>query len=166
MKEAYFAGGCFWCISDYILVKCQGNVMDVICGYSGGQEKEATYELVKSQKSKHRETIKIIYDEKKISLNELLSLYVEYVDIHDKDGQYIDKGYSYTLALFYQNKEEQEIYQHLVKSLAKPCYISIEPFKFFVEAESKHQHYSSNNPEAFKRELLKSNRTCHLALKK
>lgn len=166
MKEAYFAGGCFWCISDYILSKCKNKVIDVICGYSGGDEKDATYELVKSQKTKHRETIKILYDENKISLNELLDLYIEYVDIGDKDGQYIDKGYSYTLALYYQNDHERNIYKKLVKSLPSPCYIKVEAFAFFVEAEEYHQHFGNKNPEKLYNELMQSKRQCHLKLKK
>lgn len=165
MKEAYFAGGCFWCISDYFLSKCNNKVTDVVCGYSGGEEKNATYELVKSQKTKHRETIKIIYNEDKINLKELLNLYIEYVDITDKEGQYIDKGYSYTLALYYQNDFEQKTFNDLVNSLTKPCCIKIEPFNFFVEAEECHQHFGDKNPGKLLDELYESNRQCHLNLK-
>ena len=59
MKEAYFGGGCFWCIS-YVYESLNG-VKDVISGFSGGMEINPTYEEVKAQETTHRETIKIIY---------------------------------------------------------------------------------------------------------
>ena len=85
MQKLYLAGGCFWCISDYFLM--QDGVEEVNVGYSGGDEKDVTYELVKAQKTGHRESIEIIYDEKVISLEKLLDLYFIYVDILDEDGQ-------------------------------------------------------------------------------
>ena len=42
MKNAYFAGGCFWCIS-YVFESLKG-VKDVISGFSGGSEINPTYE--------------------------------------------------------------------------------------------------------------------------
>ncbi len=166
MKKVYFAGGCFWCICDYMLSLGLDGIKDIIVGYSGGEEKDANYELVKSQKTSHRETIEINYDENKITLIELLDIFCSYVDIHDKDGQYIDKGYSYTLALYYQNEEERNIYTNYVKKLPKPVYISIEEFKFFVVGEEYHQHYGIKNPDKMMEELVSSNRTCHLNLEK
>lgn len=165
MNKAYFAGGCFWCISDYILSLKLDGVIDVVVGYSGGEEKSASYELVKSQQSKHRETIEITYDETKISLKELLDIFTDYVDIHDPNGQYIDKGYSYTLALYYQNDKEKELYKEYVSKLEEPVYIAIEEFKFFVKAEEYHQHFGDKNPEKLKEELMTSNRTCHFKLR-
>ena len=54
MKEAYFAGGCFWCVTP--IYKMYG-VDKVICGYAGGDEANPTYEEVKHQQTGHRETI-------------------------------------------------------------------------------------------------------------
>ena len=54
-KFAYFAGGCFWCITP--LFKIQDGVIDVRSGYSGGDEPNPSYEEVKSQKTGHRETV-------------------------------------------------------------------------------------------------------------
>ena len=49
--KAYFAGGCFWCITPWF-AKNQG-VLKVISGYSGGDEENPTYEDVKAQKTMH-----------------------------------------------------------------------------------------------------------------
>ena len=61
MKSAYFAGGCFWCITPFF--KMNKGVLSVTAGYSGGEEENPTYALVKSQKTRHRETIAVDYDE-------------------------------------------------------------------------------------------------------
>lgn len=161
--KCYLAGGCFWCIADY-LASFNG-IEKIVSGYSGGDETNISYEEVKKQKTKHRETIEITYNEN-ISLDMIIDIYLSYVDPYDKEGQFIDKGYSYTLALYYQNDKEKELYINKVKELEKQSnkevYISIEPFKFFIRAEEYHQEYSKKNPEAFYEELIASNRVCHL----
>ena len=168
MKKLYLAGGCFWCIGDYFLM--QDGVNEVNCGYSGGEEKEATYYQVKAQLTGHRESIEIIYDETMISLDKLLDLYYNYVDVLDDDGQGIDRGHSYSLALYYQNEEERDIFlkrrEIEEKKLQEKVSVSIEPFKFFIEAEKEHQHYSEKNPEEFEKELINSGRIDHLNSKK
>ncbi|MCR5320003.1 MAG: peptide-methionine (S)-S-oxide reductase, partial [Lachnospiraceae bacterium] len=44
--KAYFAGGCFWCVTP--IYKIWG-VDQVVCGYSGGDEVNPTYKEVKEQ---------------------------------------------------------------------------------------------------------------------
>lgn len=165
MSKAYFSGGCFWCIADYFISLHIDGVKDVIVGYCGGEEKYATYEMVKSQKTKHRETIEIEYDEKKISLEKLLEIFADYVDVHDGEGQFIDRGFSYTLALFYEKKSQKALFDSFIKTLDDPVFISVEPFKFFVKAEEYHQHYGSKNPSKMMDEIITSGRTCHLKIK-
>ena len=168
MKKIYVAGGCFWCIGDYFLM--QDGVEDVNCGYSGGDEKETNYHQVKSQQTGHRETVEIIYDETVISLEKLVDFYFNYVDVLDEDGQMIDRGHSYSLALYYQNEEEKNVFvqkkEQIEKELNAEAHVSIEPFKFFIEAEPEHQHYSFNNPNNFLKELESSGRLEHLEMKK
>ena len=167
MKNAYFAGGCFWCIS-YVFESLKG-VKDVISGFSGGSEVDPSYEEVKSQNTQHRETIKIIYDENIISLDTLIDLYFEYVDVLDDGGQGIDRGHSYSLALYYQNEEEKNLFVKkalaVQEKLGTCAHVTIAPFKFFILAEEEHQHFSLKNPEAFEEELKASNRLDHLAAK-
>ena len=60
IKEAYFAGGCFWCMEDSF-EKING-VKEVISGYSGGKLINPTYKEVTYNNTGHFETAKIIYD--------------------------------------------------------------------------------------------------------
>ena len=168
MKKFYLAGGCFWCISDYFLM--QDGVEDTNVGYSGGDEKDATYEMVKAQKTGHRESVEVIYDENVISLDKLVDLYFQYVDVLDGDGQGIDRGRSYSLALYYQNEEEKKLFIEkalkVQNDVGTCAHVSIAPLKFFIEAEEEHQHFSFKNPEQFEEELKASNHIEHLEAKK
>lgn len=160
MKIAYFAGGCFWCIASFI--SSTKGVKEVISGYSGGDEVNPTYEEVKNQQTFHRETIKIIYDENEIDYIELVKVFFQSVDPFDGEGQFIDRGRSYTLAIYYQDENEKQIATKLIKKLEeaakKKVYIEVEPFKSFYEAEEYHQNYHEKNKKEFEEELIKSGR--------
>lgn len=160
MKTIYLAGGCFWCI-EYFFRKEEG-IINVTSGYSGGEVINPTYEMVKSQTTKHRESIKIDFDEHIISLEKIIDIYFAHVDPYDKEGQYGDIGYSYTLAMYYQNEEEKNIYarklDELKNKVHQEIYIALEPFKNFYPAEEYHQNYACKNPKKFKEELINSKR--------
>ena len=157
--KAYFAGGCFWCVTP--IYKIYG-VVSVVCGYSGGDEVNPSYKDVKAQKTGHRETIELTYDKENVSFDKLLDIYFANVDPFDGEGQYIDKGFSYTLAIYYQNDEEKQIAESRIKALeeesGKKVQVALEPFKSFYPAEEEHQDYYLKNPEAFEKELIESGR--------
>lgn len=154
--EAYFAGGCFWCITP--IFAARKGVFKVISGYSGGKEANPTYEDVKAQKTGHRETIKVEYDENLISYEELLEIFLCNVDPYDSEGQFIDKGHSYTLAIYYVNDKQKDIAEKRLKQFDKIVYISLEKFDKFFEAEEYHQDYYLKNPKEFEEEMIRSGR--------
>ena len=154
--KAYFAGGCFWCIES--VYSGVNGVNDVISGYCGGKEISPTYEDVKAQRTGHRETICIDYDEDKISFEELLEIFINNVDPYDGEGQFIDRGHSYTLAIYYVDDNQKQISQNRLNKFEKPVYIALEKFTTFYKAEEYHQDYYLKNPEAFKEELKTSGR--------
>lgn len=160
MKTAYFAGGCFWCITPTF--KETEGVFDVTSGYCGGNEANPTYKDVKSQKTGHRETIKIDYDSEKVTFSELFEIFLGGVDPFDSEGQFIDKGFSYTLAVYYNDINEKEIAEKMILELEekseKKVFVSVEPFKAFYTAEEEHQNYYLKHPEEFERELIESGR--------
>ena len=163
MKEAYFAGGCFWCVTP--IYKMYG-VDEVVCGYSGGDEENPTYEQVKHQETGHREAIKLVYDPEKVSYDKLLDIYFANVDPFDAEGQFIDKGFSYTLAIFYMSDDEKKTALEKVAKIEKESEKKVlvgnvrkqASFKNFYEAEEYHQDYYLKNPEAFEKELIESGR--------
>lgn len=160
MKKAYFAGGCFWCITPTFSE--MDGVKSVYCGYSGGDEINPKYEEVKAQETGHRECIVIEYDENKVSFEELFDVFINSVDPFDGEGQYIDRGFSYTLAVYFSDEEERITAERVIKYLeeksGKKVYISVDKFKAFYMAEEYHQNYYLKNPEEFKNELISSGR--------
>lgn len=158
--KAYFAGGCFWCITP--VYKIYG-VDRVTCGYSGGDEKSPSYKDVKSQLTGHRETLELEYDPAVVSYEKLAEIFLANIDPFDGDGQYIDRGRSYSPAIYYTCEDERETALGLItrleaKSGRRPM-VALEPFRFFCPAEDEHQDYYLKNPEKFREELEKSGRT-------
>ena len=157
MKYAYFAGGCFWCITP-VFAELKG-VLSVTSGYCGGDEESPCYKDVKAQKTGHRETIKIGYDENKLSYSDLLKLFFDNVDVKDGGGQYIDRGYSYTLAVYYTDAEEKETAKRMINAHGGEKTVSLEAYKKFYNAEDYHQNFYLKEPEKFKEEMKSSGRT-------
>lgn len=159
-KTAYFAGGCFWCITPTF--QEMDGVFRVVSGYSGGDEIDPTYLDVKHQRTGHRETIRIDYDMEKVSFEQLLDIFLNGVDPFDAGGQYIDRGHSYTLAVYYLDDTEKELAMAAVDALEKASgqtvYVSVEPFKSFYTAEEEHQDYYRKHPAEFRQELIDSGR--------
>ena len=159
-STAYFAGGCFWCITPTF--KEMDGVFDVTSGYSGGDEENPVYADVKYQRTGHRETIRIDYDPEAVSFETLFDIFLSGVDPFDGEGQFIDRGRSYTLAVYYQNEAERRIAEAGIAALAaesgRTVHISVEPFKTFYAAEEEHQDYYLKHPKEFEQELMDSGR--------
>ncbi len=160
MEKAYFAGGCFWCITPTF--REMEGVVAVTSGYSGGEEVDPAYEDVKCQRTGHRETICIDFDPAKVSFAQLLQIFLDSVDPFDAGGQFIDRGFSYTLAVYYLTSQQKAVTEIALARLEdaagkRPC-IAVEAFKNFYTAEEYHQDYDLKNPEAFRQELIHSGR--------
>lgn len=156
MKIAYFAGGCFWCITP-VFSETPG-VLSVTSGYCGGDEAYPRYEDVKSQATGHRETVMIEYDESKLSYSSLIEIFFNNVDIKDDGGQYIDRGRSYTLAVYYTSEEEKEAVLSKIRQLECENTVSSEAYKRFYPAEEYHQNFYLKEPELFEKEMKTSGR--------
>lgn len=160
LDTAYFAGGCFWCITPAFR-ELEG-VTDVVSGYSGGDEPNPTYEDVKYQRTGHRETIRIDFDPNLVRFETLLEIFLNGVDPFDGEGQFIDRGHSYTLAIYPLNDAQRAAAQAAIHRLeaesGQKVHIAVEPFKSFWPAEEYHQDYYRKHPEEFRQELIDSGR--------
>ena len=148
IKEAYFAGGCFWCMEDSF-EKING-VKEVISGYSGGKLINPTYKEVTYNNTGHFETAKIIYDEDIISYKNLLNYYWKNIDPFDSIGQFCDKGLSYRSVAFYETDKQKSEINKSIKNIEKnfknkKVVTFIRKFKKFYPAEDYHQDYYEKN---------------------
>ena len=137
----------------------------VLCRFFGWElikPEQPTYEDVKYQRTGHRETIRIDYNSEKVTFESLLQVFLSNIDPFDPDGQFIDRGHSYTLAVYYLDDAQKEAAMAAIRSLEsssgqKVC-ISVEPFVSFYAAEEEHQDFYLKNPEKFRQELIESGR--------
>ena len=145
LKEAIFAGGCFWC-NEAAFEAIEG-VTEVISGYTGGEEQNPTYEQVLSGTTGHHEAVKVIYDPEIISYKELVERFWRQIDPTDDEGQFVDRGAQYTTAIFYQNGEEKQIAEQSKSELEssgrfdKPIATKILSVMPFYPAEEYHQDF-------------------------
>ncbi len=153
-KEDYaaatFAGGCFWCMEPPFR-KLSG-VIDVISGYTGGDTENPTYEEVTAGGTGHVEAVQIIYDENRISYDSLLEVYWRQINPTDDGGQFVDRGFSYTSAIFYHDENQRVLAESSKEALEEsnrydsPLVTPIREAKTFYPAEEYHQNYAEKNP--------------------
>ena len=144
INEAYFAGGCFWCMEEFF-EKVKG-VEEVISGYSGGKTKNPTYKEVTYGNTGHFEVAKIIYNENIINYKEILNLYWQNIDPFDESGQFCDRGFSYRSVAFFKNQNEKQDIENSIKNIekrfkGKKVVTFVREFKKFYPAEDYHQDY-------------------------
>ena len=148
INEAYFAGGCFWCMEEFF-EKVEG-VEKVISGYSGGRTKNPTYKEVTYGDTGHFEVIKIVYDRDIINYKKLLNLYWKNIDPFDSAGQFCDKGLSYRSVVFFKTSKEKDEIKDSIKNIekkfkGKKVVTFIRKFEKFYPAEDYHQDYYQEN---------------------
>lgn len=149
--EAVLAGGCFWCTE--AVFQALAGVSEVISGYAGGSETDATYEAVCSGRTGHAEAIQLRYDPARIGYGQLLKIF--FAVAHDPtqvDRQGADRGAQYRSAIFYANEDERSLATTYIDQLnaaglfAQRIATVLEPLDKFYPAEDHHQNFAANNP--------------------
>ncbi|MBN2725277.1 MAG: peptide-methionine (S)-S-oxide reductase MsrA [Deltaproteobacteria bacterium] len=142
MKNAYFAGGCFWGV-EYHMFRIPG-VLSVESGYMGGNVENPTYEEVCSGQTGHAETVKITYNE---NLTDYETLARRFFEIHDPtqiDRQGPDIGSQYRSAVFYETETEKNTLDNLIFELEANGYdvaTELSNGGKFWSGENYHQNY-------------------------
>lgn len=149
-QTAYFAAGCFWCV-EAVFESIEG-VEEVVSGYSGGSEKNPTYEQVSAGRTGHAESVKIFYDSSIVSYDSLVAAFFSSHDPTTLNRQGPDSGRQYRSAIFYQTDYEKNIAENYIEFLLNKKVFSkitteVTPFLGFYEAESYHQDFEANNPD-------------------
>lgn len=151
-KKSYLAGGCFWGMED--LFRKQEGVVSTTVGYTGGENKNPTYE----NHPGHAEALEVEYDPSQISFRKLLDFFFRIHNPTTLNQQGNDRGTSYRSAIFYQDEEERKESEEFIKIVndsgryEDPVVTSLEEFTEFYPAEDYHQDYLEKNPGGY---------TCH-----
>lgn len=145
IEKAIFANGCFWC-TEAVFQRLKG-VLDVKSGYTGGHIKNPAYREVCSGRTGHAEGIKITYDSKIISYQELLEVFFATHDPTTLNRQGNDVGTQYRSEIFYTSEEQKKIAELYVafleeqKVFPRPIVTAISEEKPFYLAEEEHHNY-------------------------
>ena len=157
LETIYLAGGCFWGMEE-ILRKIPG-VRETQAGYTGGWLPNPKYDDTHDSKSGHAESVKVVFDPKTLSLEELLEKW--FFRMHDPttlNRQGNDVGSQYRSAIFTFNetqKKTAETVKARVNASGKwrrPVVTEIATASIWYPAEGYHQKYLLKNPGGY---------TCH-----
>jgi len=166
MKEAIFAGGCFWCIESTF--ELMPGVVEAISGYTGGTVENPTYEEVSSGKTGHFEAVLVRYDPKQITYQALLEQFWRSINPTDEGGQFYDQGNQYLTAVFYLDEEQRELAEASKRALegsgvfSQPIVTQILPAQTFYRAEEYHQDYFEKHVLQYKAYSKASGREAYL----
>jgi peptide-methionine (S)-S-oxide reductase len=152
LEVATFGSGCFWC-TEAIFLNVDG-VAKVESGYTGGKIKNPTYKEVCSGLTGHAEAIRLWFDPKEVSYEELLEIFWQTHDPTTLNRQGADAGTQYRSVIFYHNDEQKkaaEFYKQKLedaKAFDGPIVTEISPASSFYVAEDYHQNYYALNSNA------------------
>ena len=136
------AGGCFWCVeADFEKVK---GVKEAVSGFTGGSVENPTYKQVVRGGTGHVEAVQITFDPAQVSAETLLSLFFRSVDPTDAGGQFCDRGFSYTTAVFAtpdQKAAAERAKAAAQADLGRTIVTPINAAGEFYPADSYHQDY-------------------------
>lgn len=148
MTTLTLAGGCFWCF-DAIYRRLRG-VESVTVGYTGGKDKNPTYETVCSGATGHAEALQITFDDAIVSSSVILEIFFSFHDPTTLNRQGNDIGTQYRSALFYTDENQKQFFESELKNAQKlwdtPIVTEISPLEMFYPAEEYHQDYFAKNP--------------------
>lgn len=149
-QTAIFAGGCFWCMEkDFEAVP---GVTGVVSGYTGGDLANPTY----PNHAGHVEAVRIRFDDTTVSYEKLLEIFWRSVDATDAEGQFCDRGHSYTTAIFAIDEQQRAAAAQSKAAvdasgkLGTPVVTPILAASDFTEAEDYHQDYYKKNPGKYR----------------
>jgi peptide methionine sulfoxide reductase msrA/msrB len=157
LETAILAGGCFWGMEE--LIRKIPGVLETEVGYTGGTTANPTYEDVHTGRTGHAESVKITFDPKKISYEDLLEKW--FFRMHDPttaNRQGNDRGSQYRSAIFFTSPQQKEVAERVKKRVdasgkwRAPLVTEIVAASTFTKAEDYHQKYLEKYPSGY---------TCH-----
>ncbi len=148
-ETAYFAGGCFWGVEDRF--QHLDGVIDAVSGYQGGHVENPTYKQVCYTDTGHAESVRVVFDPKTISYEELLEKFFEFHNPTQLNRQGPDVGTQYRSAIFPATDEQKAKAEAFIKTQnekgrwAGRVVTKVEPMAPFYEAEEYHQDYNAKH---------------------
>ena len=143
MEIAVLALGCFWGPE-----KKYGQLDGVYkteVGYCGGNSPNTNYREVCTGTTNHAEAVKLEFDPKVITYEQIIKRFFEFHDPTTLNSQGPDFGTQYRSEIFYLNEEQKNIAQKVIDEenlkLSGKVVTKLSELKNYCTAEEYHQKY-------------------------
>lgn len=158
IQEIYFAGGCFWG-TEHFFKQVRG-VVETETGFANGKADivNPSYEQVYTDSTGYAETVRVQYDESKVSLAFLVKMFFAAIDPLSVNQQGHDIGTRYRTGVYYVSDEQlpaiRQIFEVQQAKYSQPLAVELLPLQSFYPADEYHQDYLDKHPDGY----------CHLPL--
>jgi peptide methionine sulfoxide reductase msrA/msrB len=155
-EVAVLAGGCFWGVEE--LIRALPGVISTEVGYTGGTLPNPTYPAVSSGATGHAESVRVVFDPRKLQYADLLRYFFRLHDPTTPNQQGNDRGTQYRSVIFVASDEQRNVAEQVVREVNETgrwkgrVVTEIVPASAWYPAESYHQDYLQKNPGGY---------TCH-----
>ena len=143
MQKAIFGAGCFGGPEEKFS-KITG-IAKTEVGYCGGNKPQTTYEEVCAGQTNHAEVVKIEFDEKIISYEEIVNFFFKMNDPTTLNKQGPNKGTQYRSEIFFNSEEQKKIAEKIKQDFNKKydgeVVTNISKEQNYCKAEEYHQKY-------------------------
>ena len=150
-RTIYLAGGCFWGVEEYFS-RIPGVVATEV-GYANGHTQQPTYQDVCTDTTGFAETVMVVYDPSKVSLETILEHYFMIIDPLSLNQQGADRGTQYRTGVYFVDEESHEVARQVFAAeqlrYRAPMVVELEPLENFYAAEEYHQDYLKKNPGGY-----------------
>jgi len=147
MEIAILALGCFW--GPEIKFSKIPGIIETEVGYCGGNSSITTYKEVCSGTTNHAEVVKLTFDPKQITYEEILNKFFNLHNPTTLNSQGPDFGTQYRSEIFYnddnQKKIAKKVFEEFNKKLSGKVVTKISPTTNYCTAEEYHQKYLEKN---------------------
>lgn len=148
-REIWIAGGCFWGVEEYFS-RVDG-VVETSVGYANGRTQNPSYHDIPD--TGHAETVHIVYDTDKISLNGILEHFFKIIDPASRNRQGYDVGTQYRTGIYYLDEKDKGIIEQAIvkeqENYKAPIVTEVKKLKHYYIAEEYHQDYLKKNPNGY-----------------
>jgi peptide-methionine (S)-S-oxide reductase len=145
LETATFGAGCFWGVEETF--RQIPGVKDAEVGYTGGHTENPTYREVCGGRTGHAEAVRVTYDPREVSYEQLLDVFWRNHNPTTLNRQGPDFGEQYRSAIFFNTPEQEETAKRSKEEADrsgrwhKPIVTQIVPAGPFYRAEEYHQQY-------------------------
>lgn len=151
MKSIVLAGGCFWGVEAYFS-QLKG-VLDTSVGYIDGNMRKPSYDQVCSGEARHAEACQVSYDEKIITLEQILDQFFRIINPFSINKQGHDIGRQYRSGIYLDDMSDKPLIvsfmeKYFGENLNKVATKIYEKTDYDL-AEASHQDYLQKNPGGY-----------------